>query len=473
MGVLKAIAQNYTNKPQLIMTTEYEKILNLLELRGAKVEDLRQYFASPSAEERLALAAKDPFYSGYKFSDDGEGYEMQSPEEYEVIKIEGALSYKPVTQLCSPETVNYQELVKTVEAIAEAGKKKIFFIHNSGGGEAYNLFATAREIRKIADDNAIELIGYVDGIAASASYGLLAICDEVIMNPDAEVGSVGVVYQLFNDSEALKKAGYKRVFVTAGAEKVPFDEEGNYKDSFLEGLKEQAELMYEDFLKHVADHRKEMTVGDVRKTEAKMFNADEAIKIGLADKQMLPKEFKEEYLITSDNNDQEIKMSKDKKVELTVEQQLAQLQEQLESKNAELSAFKAKEAEQARLAKEEGLKQELSQFTFLEDTDSLVAELMSDSLTKSTLVASLSQAQNSINLQESELSDLKANHTEEVAKLQEEVGKFKSEAEKAREDFALSGQVSNEANLSNVADSQEELNGKLGVQLLKQHKNIK
>ena len=92
---------------------------------------------------------------------------------------------------------------------------------DSGGGEAYGMMETANEMRKIADANDVKFITYVDGYAASAMYGLSAASHEIIVNPDAQVGSIGVVVSLANYSEAEKQYGLKRVYVTAGESKVP------------------------------------------------------------------------------------------------------------------------------------------------------------------------------------------------------------------------------------------------------------
>ena len=104
------------------------------------------------------------------------------------------------------------------------------------------------------------------------------------------VGSIGVLIQLVNDSEALKKAGYERTFITAGADKVPFDAEGAFTDSFKERLQGQVDTLYEGFTAHVAEHRG-LTVEAVKATEANVFLAQEAIDLGLADSIMTVEDF--------------------------------------------------------------------------------------------------------------------------------------------------------------------------------------
>ena len=136
MGILKNLASKYLDAPQMILASEFEKISELLEMKHG-IEALELYFRKPTPEAAFATMLADPFYTGYKF--DEESLASESPADYTVIKVEGALSYKPITAACAPDMCNYQELLKTVQVAAQEGKKQIFFIHDSGGGEAYNM----------------------------------------------------------------------------------------------------------------------------------------------------------------------------------------------------------------------------------------------------------------------------------------------------------------------------------------------
>ena len=96
MSVLKTITRRYLESPQLITLPAFQEISELLDMKGGKVA-LQEYFKPLSKEEKLASKLSDPFYSGYRFSDDGET--LSEPTSYGVIKIEGPLTYKPETQM--------------------------------------------------------------------------------------------------------------------------------------------------------------------------------------------------------------------------------------------------------------------------------------------------------------------------------------------------------------------------------------
>lgn len=213
-----------------------------------------------------------------------------------VLSIRGPLTYRPVVTLCGEGGTNYQGLYEQAEQLIEAGAKTLLLDVSSGGGEAYAAFEYATLVRQLATDNDVRLVAYVEKLSASAAYAWSVIADEVIANPHAEIGSIGVVVSLLNNSEALKKEGYKRTFVTAGASKVPFDKEGEFREEFIADLQDKVDVLYSEFVDHVAQYRG-LSVDEIKNTEAKTFLAKEALNLGLIDKVMTDKEFSE-YLST-------------------------------------------------------------------------------------------------------------------------------------------------------------------------------
>jgi ClpP class serine protease len=183
-----------------------------------------------------------------------------------------------------------------VTALIDSGCKTIVFDVSSGGGEAFNCFQTGNAIRKMADENEVYLISYVQDCAASAAYALTVISDEVIAHPQGQVGSVGVLVALLNNSKALEKAGLSRTFVTAGANKIPFDDNGEFRDGFLADLQEQVDDLYDQFCEHVSSYTG-LSVEEVKATEASMFRAPKALELGLINSIKTNEEFAD-YLQT-------------------------------------------------------------------------------------------------------------------------------------------------------------------------------
>lgn len=263
-----------------------------------------------------------------------------------VLYVEGPLTYKPVTIMgfdCGG--TSYEGLKADFEAMVEQGVKTVAMMIDSPGGEAYAMMDTANYIRNLADANGVDIIAYVDGLSASAGYGLTAIADQIITSKDSELGSIGVLLRLMNDSKKLEKEGIERTFITAGKEKIPFTEEGGFRKEFLEDLQHKVDVLYEEFTGHVAKYRN-MSVEAVRDTQAKTFLAQEAVELGLADKVMTLEEFYEYLAETAQTNKGSVMKDRifkfNKKEEISEMTQLADLQAQLQAREVELTALSEK-----------------------------------------------------------------------------------------------------------------------------------
>ena len=246
----------------------------------------------------------------------GDGDDFSMPERFiynedtrtGVIELIGPTTAKPITMMgfdCGG--ANYLHLKQDFESLIEMGAKTIAMIVDSPGGEAYSMSDSADYIRNLLDENGVKLISFIEGMSASAGYGLTCISDEIIGSWDSEAGSIGVLVQLINSSKALEQEGYERTFVTAGKSKVPYAADGSFRPEFIQDIQDKVDTCYKNFTEHVAKHRK-MNVADVIATEAKMFYSADAVKLGLMDKVMTSEEFFT-YLATEAQNNTEVNMN--------------------------------------------------------------------------------------------------------------------------------------------------------------------
>lgn len=307
-----------------------EKICNTPHLmHPASFEIVIQYLNERNSEDfKLDTAVEDNRESNSRYS-------FNKDIGVAVLNIDGPLSYKPVTMMgfdCGG--ASYQQIKEDFTYLVDSGAKTIAFSVSSGGGEAFQMMPTANYMRKLATENDVRIITYVDGLSASAAYGLSVIADELIMAPSSEVGSVGVLVRLMNDSKALEKEGYERTFISAGDDKIPFDADGSFRKEFLEDIQGKVDTLYEEFTGFVAEHRN-LSVEAVKSTQARTFLPKEAIELGLADRVMTLEEFYTHLADTAQK--QEGGMLKTKlfaqfnKTEETLDMtQLAELQEQLQ-----------------------------------------------------------------------------------------------------------------------------------------------
>lgn len=308
--------------PLLVDSKSFESILNYVDKRCEGNVDV-----TPKADNEFSM------YSTLHYQESNLG----------VIHISGPLTNKSTGWEAFCGGTSYESIKEDFEALLEAGAKTVAFMVESGGGEAYGMMDTGNYLRKLADENNVKIISYVDGLSASAAYGLTAISDEIVTNKNSEIGSIGVLIRLMNDSKALEMEGYERSFISAGTQKIPFAEDGSFRKEFLNDLQYKVDALYKDFTEYVAEHRN-LTVEAVRNTQANTFLAEDAIALGLADKVMTQEDFYSYLSGQAQNNKEGSSMSnrifKFSKNEETLEMsQLVELQEQLTAANAQLTEF--------------------------------------------------------------------------------------------------------------------------------------
>lgn len=287
-----AIGSMVFNKPQLIALDELQPIVSYLSSPD-KATSLR---LNTDKEELVELKLED-FDSQSLYQRAVLGKMGINPDTMVgTLDISGALMYRKGSMGADcTELTSYEGLKRQTEDMVEAGAKTIVLKVDSGGGMAYGLFSAANYIKKTAKQAGVKTVAYVDGSAYSAAFGLAVLADEVVVNPQASVGSVGVVVALYNDTKSLEKMGVSRQFVFAGDNKIPFDNlTGEFTEKFVSELQKSVNKTYQKFVSHISSHRglSEQTIID---TQASVYDADEAITLGLVDRIMELEDFEIEY----------------------------------------------------------------------------------------------------------------------------------------------------------------------------------
>jgi len=313
--VFRVASKYLYNKPLLTTQTQLEDLVDYVDSRGAEM----------AVKQELSEKAEDGSL--------GEG-------DIAIIPVSGALTYEETWMDAMCGMSSYQGILNMTRQAVKEGFTTIIYDVNSGGGEAYSCFESAQDIKRIASEAGVKTIAYVDGISASAAYALSVACDEVIVNPQAEVGSVGVVSQLRNTADKDKKEGVKYTYVYAGDSKIPYDAEGNFSKSFIDNLQVKIDGLYENFLTHVSEMRG-IEKEAVRSTQAKMFSAQESLGIGFVDKIMTRNEFAE-YLADIQEGKEDNMSLKSLSLNINEEKEKMQIEEM--QKNLDASIVEKDEA---------------------------------------------------------------------------------------------------------------------------------
>ena len=177
-----------------------------------------------------------------------------------------------------------------------------------------------------------------------------------------------------------------------------------------------------------------MTVESVKETEAKVFGSDKALELGLIDKIMTNTEFKNTYLLSTEDKEKKGKSyilateanatvvdvdmsnikSQEENIEMTENQgvDMAAYEEMV----AKLAAFESAANATALQAKQDEVVASLSTATFLSNTEATVAFLMNAEAAQADMLHSVIADANT------KMAEMAANHVVEVEKLAAEHG---------------------------------------------------
>lgn len=267
---LLRLASKIHNTPHLITPAAFNVVLDYLDSRNSGIKMMMPTDNVDGTDKEDA-------------TDD-------SSEGLAVINVDGSLTYMPLMTMCGEVGTSYSSLVEQVEDAIEEGCTTIVLNVTSGGGEASHVFQAAEDIRSMCDEAGVKLIAYADTMACSAAYALSVIADTVIVNPSACVGSIGCVVCLMDTSKAMEQAGLKRIFVTSGEAKVPYDDTGAFKQDFLDSIQKDVDELNMEFAAFVSKYTG-ISQDDIVAMQANTFNAQEAVANGLANQIMTNKQF--------------------------------------------------------------------------------------------------------------------------------------------------------------------------------------
>ncbi len=165
--------------------------------------------------------------------------------------------------------------------------KGLIFRINSPGGTISACDQIYNEILKYRGQTGRPVVSFMQGIAASGGYYTSVACDEIVAEPTAITGSVGVIMGYLVLQELLEgKLGIQPVVIKSGEKK-------DWPSSFQQPTEEQLSYLrdkvitpaYERFVQVVDSGRASLTLEDVRRlADGSIYGAAEALDEKLVDK---------------------------------------------------------------------------------------------------------------------------------------------------------------------------------------------
>lgn len=179
-----------------------------------------------------------------------------------------------------------------LQSIEESQKnstiKGVLFEINSPGGAVAPSVEVAYAIRALAKEKPV--VVYSSGMLASGGYYSAAYATEIIANPGAIIGSIGVIMQGTNLKELLDKIGIHSQVVTAGKYKQVGTSDRKWLPYEREELEKVIQNTYAMFVQDVATGRHLDLNRSSEYADAHIFTAQQALEVGLIDSVGIRKE---------------------------------------------------------------------------------------------------------------------------------------------------------------------------------------
>jgi protease IV len=181
------------------------------------------------------------------------------------------------------EIYESDEIVETLDDLAEneAVDAVVLRVDSPGGAvapsqEIYDAVGRVREKKPV--------VASLGNIAASGGYYVAAACDAIVANAGTLTGSIGVLMELPNVEELMRKLGVSGQILKAGQHKdigSPIRPMTPEEREIMQGLLSN---VHDQFVAAVAKGRR-MEVGAIRPiADGRVFTGEQAQKLGLVDK---------------------------------------------------------------------------------------------------------------------------------------------------------------------------------------------
>ena len=179
--------------------------------------------------------------------------------------------------------------IASIESLLEKAFKiknssAVAIVINSPGGSPAQSSLIYKRIKKLAKKNKTKVIFFVEDVAASGGYYIACAGDEIYVDENSIVGSIGVIHASFGFDKLIKKYGIERRIFTTGKYKSILD---SFQKQKLEDVKKLKSIQIEIF-KNFKDVVLKSRMKKINKENKNIFSGSfwtgkDSVKLGLAD----------------------------------------------------------------------------------------------------------------------------------------------------------------------------------------------
>ncbi|MEM8775340.1 MAG: S49 family peptidase [Pseudomonadota bacterium] len=195
-----------------------------------------------------------------------------------VIRLSGAIG------TAGRMALNDEGMAPVIEKAFTKGKPKaVALVINSPGGSPVQSALIAARIRRLAEEKEVLVHAFVEDVAASGGYWLACSADNIWVDENSIVGSIGVISSGFGAHDFLARQGLERRVYTAGKSKSTLDPFKPEKKEDVARLKHLLDDMHTSFIGYVKSRRDDRLTTETDLFTGEFWLGSKGVELGLAD----------------------------------------------------------------------------------------------------------------------------------------------------------------------------------------------
>jgi signal peptide peptidase SppA len=198
-----------------------------------------------------------------------------------VVRLEGVIG--GAARFGTPPLTD-AALAPLIEAAFRRGRPRaVALLVNSPGGSPAQSSLIAARIRRLADEKKVPVYAFCEDVAASGGYWLATAADEIWIDRNSIVGSIGVISATFGFHELMARNGVERRVYTAGEDKSLLDPFRPERQEDVVRLKRIQGQVHDHFIEQVRERRGGKLSGNGELFTGEIWVGDAAVATGLVD----------------------------------------------------------------------------------------------------------------------------------------------------------------------------------------------
>ena len=199
------------------------------------------------------------------------------------LRLSGVIASQSGITSSSLSINNLEKLIEKL--FSEKKSPAVALIINSPGGSPTQSSLIAKKIIELSKEKSKPVFAFVEDVAASGGYWLACAADEIYIDQNSVLGSIGVISPGFGFVDLLTKIGVERRVYTSGKSKSFLDPFKDEKKEDIDRLKNIQEQIHDNFISYVKSRRgKKLNEKNLEEIFSGLFwVGNKAIELGLAD----------------------------------------------------------------------------------------------------------------------------------------------------------------------------------------------